>query len=101
VRVSANAIARCGFGDAIARSGHWSLEALGMPCGRVSSWELVLGCDRTVYKSSRIQKWQKFSESDRRGILNQNRSQRLLRRDFSKEQYLPYGSRAKETRNAD
>ncbi len=25
----------------IARSGHWSLEALGMSCGRVSSWELA------------------------------------------------------------
>jgi hypothetical protein len=24
--------------------------------------------DRFIYKSSRVQKWQKFSESDRRGI---------------------------------
>jgi hypothetical protein len=34
----------------IARSGHWSLEALGMSCGRVSSWELILGCDRQNYE---------------------------------------------------
>jgi hypothetical protein len=26
--------------------------------------------DRLIYKSSRVQKWQKFSESDRRGILS-------------------------------
>ncbi|NER49337.1 MAG: hypothetical protein F6J92_22120 [Symploca sp. SIO1A3] len=26
-------------------------------------------CDRFLYKGSRIEKWQRFSESDRRGIL--------------------------------